>query len=125
MESKEILLKKIKSVADILNKNNINYIIGASCALLVHGLDVLPKDLDIVVDLNDLSKTKAILQDFIYEIHTFPIYPNEVCEINIDGIKVKVNNLEAEYKYYLKRKGESEKVDNRIKMIKNKLDLRN
>lgn len=125
MESKETVLNKIKSVAEILNKNNINYIIGSSCALLIHGLDVLPNDLDIVVDSNDLDKTKAILQNFIYEIHAFPIYPNEVCEINIDGIKIKVNNLEAEYKYYLKRKGESEKVDSRIKMIKNKLDLRN
>ncbi len=121
MESKEIVLNKIKSVAEILNKNNINYIIGASCALLIHGLDVLPIDLDIVVDSKDLSKAKIILGGYSYEIHTFPIHPDEVCEIDIDGIKVKVNKLEAEYKYYLKRKGESEKVDTKIKMIEEKL----
>ena len=125
MESKHVTLGKIKSVADILNKNNINYIIGASSALLVHGLDVLPNDLDIVVDSNDLSKTKTILEGYDYEIHTLPIYADEVCGIDVDGIKVKVNKLESEYKYYLKRKGESEKVDKRIKMIEEKLSVKN
>ena len=125
MESKHVTLGKIKSVADILNKNNINYIIGASSALLVHGLDVLPNDLDIIVDTNDLNKTKTMLEGYDYEVHTFPINANEVCGIDVDGIKVKVNKLESEYKYYLKRKGESEKVDKRIKMIEEKLSVKN
>ena len=121
MESKVRVLNKIKSVAEILNKNNINYIIGASCALLVHGLDVLPNDIDIVVDSNELDIAKRILEGYVCEIHTFPIDPNEVCLIDINNTKIKVNKLEAEYKYYLKRKGESAKVDSRIKMIEEKL----
>jgi hypothetical protein len=125
MESKYVTLNKIKSVAEILNINNINYIIGASSALLMHGLEVLPNDLDIVVDSDDLDKTKKILAGYDYEIHTFPIHNDEVCEIDMDGVKVKVNKLEAEYKYYLKRKGESEKVDTRIKMIEEKLNIKN
>lgn len=125
MESKEKILYKITSIAKVLNENDINYIIGASCALLVHGFDVLPNDIDIIVDSNDLDRTKIILQDYHYEIHTFPININEICEVYIDGIKVRVNKLEAEYKYYLKRKGESEKVDNRIRMIEEKLKINN
>lgn len=125
MESKYVTLDEIKSVAEILNINNINYIIGASSALLMHGLEVLPNDLDIVVDSGDLDKTKTILAGYVYEIHTFPIHNDEVCEIDMDGVKVKVNKLEAEYKYYLKRKGESEKVDTRIKMIEEKLNIKN
>jgi len=124
MKTKEEILQQITGIADILNKNNINYIIGASCALLVHGLDVVPNDIDVVVGQNDLTKTKMLLTNFVYEVHTFPIHTDEVCFIDVDGINVRVNKLEAEYRYYLKRKGESEKVDNRIKQIEDKLKQR-
>jgi uncharacterized protein YpmB len=123
MNSKDEAINRITSIADILNSNNINYIIGASCALLVHGLDLIPKDIDIVVDQNDLDKTKSLLKEFVYEVHTFPIMEDEVCYVNINGVNIRVNKLEAEYKYYLRRKGESEKVDNRIKMIEDKLNI--
>lgn len=123
MNSKDEAINRITSIADILNSNNINYIIGASCALLVHGLDIIPKDIDIVVDQNDLDKTKSLLKRFTYEVHTFPIMENEVCYVNINGVNIRLNKLEAEYKYYLRRKGESEKVDNRIKMIEDKLNI--
>lgn len=122
MDSKEEAINRITSIADILNSNNINYIIGASCSLLVHGLDIVPKDIDIVVDQNDLDRTRLLLKKFTYEVHTFPILVNEVCYININGVDVRVNKLDAEYKYYLRRKGESEKVDTRIKMIEDKLN---
>lgn len=121
MDSKNEVIGRITSIATILNSNDINYIIGASCALLVHGLDIIPKDIDIVVDQNDLDKIISLLKEFTYEVHTFPIMKNEVCYVNINGVEVRVNKLEAEYKYYLKRKGESEKVDSRIKMIEDKL----
>lgn len=102
MQTKEEALEKIKAIADILNQNNINYIVGASCALLVHGLDVLPNDIDIVVDQKDLTKTKLLLKGFVYEVHTFPIHDDEICFVSIKGVDVRVNKLEAEYKYYLK-----------------------
>lgn len=124
MQTKEEALEKIQTIADILNQNNINYIVGASCALLVHGLDVLPNDIDIVVDQKDLTKTKLLLKDFAYEVHTFPIHEDEICFVNINNVDVRVNKLEAEYKYYKQREGESEKVDNRIKQIEDKLKQR-
>lgn len=123
MQTKEEVLEKIKAIANILNQNNINYIVGASCALLVHGLDVIPNDIDIVVDQEDLIKTKSLLKDFVYEIHTFPIHGDEVCSIKLEGIDIKVNKLEEEYKYYKQREGESEKVNKRIKLIEAGLKL--
>lgn len=123
MQTKEEVLEKIKKIANILNQNNINYIVGASCALLVHGLDVIPNDIDIVVDQEDLIKTKPLLKDFVYEIHTFPIHSDEVCSIKLEGVHTKVNKLEAEYKYYKQREGESEKVNKRIKLIEERLKL--
>lgn len=123
MQTKKQILNQIKEIANILNKNNINYIVDASCALLVHELDVLPNDIDIVVDQKDLTKTKLLLKSFMYEIHIFPISDSEICFVNIDNIKVRVNKLEAEYKYYKQRKDESEKVNKRIKLIEEKLKL--
>ncbi len=122
MKTKDEILQQIVKISDILNKNNINYIVGASCALLVHGLDVLPNDIDIVVDQKDLTKTKLLLKDFVYEVHTFPIHENEICFVNINKVDVRVNKLESEYKYYKQREGESEKVDTRIKMIEEKIN---
>lgn len=121
MKSKEEILQQIVKISDILNKNNINYIVGASCALLVHGLDVIPNDIDIIIDFKDFKKSKTLLKDFRYEVHSLPINDDEVCFINLGGANIRVNKLEVEYKYYLKRKGESEKVDKRIKMIEEKL----
>lgn len=123
MQTEEEALEKIQTIADILNQNNINYIVGASCALLVHGLDVLPNDIDIVVDQKDLTKTKLLLKDFVYEVHTFPIHENEICFVNINNVDVRVNKLEVEYKYYKQREGESEKVNKRIKLIEERLKL--
>lgn len=123
MQTEEEAFEKIKEIADILNQNNINYIVGASCALLVHGLDVLPNDIDIVVDQKDLTKTKLLLKGFAYEVHTFPIHDSEICFVNINNVDVRVNKLEAEYKYYKQREGESEKVNKRIKLIEERLKL--
>lgn len=123
MQTKEEVLENIKNIANILNQNDINYIVGASCALLVHGLDVLPNDIDIVVDEKDLGKTKSLLKNFIYEVYTFPINDDEVGFVNLENINIKVNKLEAEYKYYKKREGESEKVNKRIKLIEERLKL--
>lgn len=125
MQTKEQILNQIKDMAEILNSNNVNYIVGASCALLIYDLDVLPNDIDIVVDEKDLSKTKSLLKHFIYEVHTFPINDDEVGFVNLENINIRVNKLEAEYKYYKKRKGESEKVDRRIKLIEEKLATQN
>lgn len=124
MQTKEEVLKKIKEISDILNKNNVNYIVGASCALLVHGLDVIPNDIDIVIDSKDLTRTKTLLKNFRYEFHTFPIHHDEVCTVNLEGINIRVNKLEAEYKYYKNRENESEKVNKRVKMIEEKLKLK-
>lgn len=124
MQTKEEVLEKIKNVASILNHNDINYIVGASCALLVHGLDVLPNDIDIVVDQKDLIKTRLLLKDFIYEVHTFPIHSDEVTIIKLETVNIRVNKLEAEYKYYKQREGESEKVNKRIELIEEKLKQR-
>lgn len=124
MQTKEEALEEIKKIANILNKNDVNYIVGASCALLVHGVDVLPNDIDIIVDQKDLAKARSLLKNFVYEVHTFPIHSDEVCSVNIDGIDIKVNKLEVEYKYYKQRQGESNEVGKRIKLIEEKLKQR-
>lgn len=127
------IIEVIKKIAVLLNTNKINYIIGSSCSLLLHGIDVLPNDLDIVVDPSDLNKVKLLLKSYFQnnrldidglecEISPRPINKDLTIDIYIDSLPIKVHKLEHEYKYYKQREDQSEKVKIRIKLIGEKLD---
>ena len=56
------MFNTLSYIAKNLNKENINWGVGASILLNQHGLIDKPNDIDIIVDLNDIEKADEILQ---------------------------------------------------------------
>lgn len=111
IKSRKDLIIAIKIVASLLNSKQINYVVGGSCSLLIHGVNVEPNDIDIVIDPADLIKCKIILFQYVVgnkfiinniegEIVSLPIDRLQTVDVLIDEIFVKVKKLELEYKYY-------------------------
>ncbi|MGM0640858.1 MAG: hypothetical protein ACQESN_05500 [Thermotogota bacterium] len=66
-------MKKLLEVAEILNRNEINWFLSGSTAAKIYGVEINPKDINIVVDLKDLEKIQDLFKEKI-------IIPVEICE---------------------------------------------
>jgi len=63
----------LRKLADILNSNNVNWMLIGSCNLAVQGMDFTPRDIDICVDLKDFDSIKALFSNFDkFETGQFP-----------------------------------------------------
>lgn len=124
----EILLFVTKK----LNHLKIKWILGASGALMVHGIDIVPWDIDILTIPNNLEIIAKEFKDFIVSSDEdgFQLKINDI-EVEIiklkdlgspkpimfQGVFVPVNSLKNELLYYQKRP-DKEVI---IKLIKQKL----
>lgn len=135
MEQKEKIIEAIKAIASLLNEHNFKWLIGASGALLVYGLDIIPGDIDIVVDQNDYVEAKTILKDLLIrdtkvedgttktkfiingidgDLLAHCLENDLLLPIYIDGVNIFVHQLQTELDYY---KSRTDKVDaNKIKI---------
>ncbi len=52
------ILKILKKLSIILNKDNIPWMLIGSCNLAMQGMDLIPRDLDICVNLKDFDNVK-------------------------------------------------------------------
>src|SRR3989344_1227151 len=90
--------KKLKEViilvAKKLKKVNIKWALIGSTNLTLQGLNILPHDLDIVVESNNLRKIKKIFEEFkLSEFkETIPMTDKPVWEmrLNIMGVDVQI-----------------------------------
>ena len=98
----------LATVAELLNKENIVWALGASSVLYHHQLAEVVNDLDIVVHPNSLEKLEQILLSLGSKAETAPsdTYSNDYFgEFIIDGIELDVmcemviNNHGASYSY--------------------------
>jgi predicted nucleotidyltransferase len=55
----------VRFLAIKLNDLQLNWLVGGSGALLIHGLDVVPNDIDLVVDPTDYARAKEALGDYL------------------------------------------------------------
>lgn len=137
------IIKTLSFLAITFEENNIPWLLGASGALMVHGVNIVPYDLDIFVSKDDVYKIAELLKDYIKNpVHDYlegtrnfiecQLWINdmeiEICElgdINFDklllldfnGIKIPVNPLEDELEFYKNRPGK----ENVVKLIEEKL----
>ena len=133
MNRKEKLKKVLVEIAGKLNQDGtIKWLLGSSGALMLHGLEVEPGDLDFIIDKKDFEKVVNILKlNKINETGHFSLEKDGVesefiavdlsrdkLEIkNCGGQKISVNPLEKELGFYKNREGK-EKV---VKLIEKKL----
>ena len=85
-------LEVLYQVAKELNKNNISWAIGASVLLYLKGIVLEFNDLDIVLEVKDVEKTKTIFKDL-----NATLYPSKdnsgyktTCflEYNLNGVDI-------------------------------------
>lgn len=131
----------LKVIANKLSGCGISWIIGGSSSLLIHGLNVVPNDIDIIVEPKDFESILKVLREYVVdednttkhanfrvdgvngEILSMTIYKNEVVEKNFKDVVIPVNDLIFEYKYYLKCSFKSESTIEKIKMIEDYLNI--
>ena len=132
---KERIVKTLKFIAEELNKQNITWLLGASGALMVWGVEIVPYDLDIFTSKESVEKlSKVFSDDVINPLHNFNEKGNdflefqmminevevEICEldfspdglrkIDFNGTLVPVNPLENDLQLYRARQGKEKVV---------------
>lgn len=134
--------KALLFLADELEKVKTPWLLGASGALVVWGVKVVPNDLDILVRPTDLARLEKVFSGFItspiktyenaerkflkFKMEVFGIEvemigrdifgKKHVC-VDFQGRKIPVNPLEKELEFYQNR---PEKKD-RVELIKQRL----
>ena len=95
------LRKSLVKIAIILNTNNINWGLGGSLLLFLHGINTTVADIDIVIDEKDIDKVEAFISNY-YHIEkkksgmylTDRFYSINLDDVNIDlmiGFKIKTD----------------------------------
>ena len=95
------LISSLLILADLLNKHNIDWCLGASMMLKLRGIDVTVEDIDVIIKTDDISLVEEVLKFYspqkkvpssIYLTDHF--YELLIDNIDIDimiGFKVKTN----------------------------------
>lgn len=136
-EDKQVHLEKIYKTLDIvakkLNTLNIKWLLGASGALMVHGIDIVPWDLDILTTPENIGILRNEFKDcFISQDNDGLLL--KIGDIEVEIIKLKdlgnptpklfqenlipINTLENELYYY----EQCPCKENTIRLIKEKLN---
>lgn len=136
-EDKEVHLEKIYKTLDFvakkLNSLNIKWLLGASGALMVHGVKIVPYDLDILTVLQNIETVKNEFKDYLISEDGDDLLL-KIGDIEVEIIKLEdlgnptsilfqnnlipVNTLENELFYYEQRPGK----ENTVRLIKERLE---
>ena len=91
---KNNFLKVIKLIHKLLDNRGINWMIIGSANLQIQGIDVNPRDLDIIVHYNELKEVTEILSEFnpseIRKMETVTNIPTWESHVIIDNIEVQI-----------------------------------
>jgi len=140
MDPKGVILEAVKQLGILLAGQDVNWLIGGSGALLLHGLDVTPNDIDLVVDPQAYIKAKTLLKDLLVKVATGdtldtpfkingvrgevlarPIKDNLLEYIDLDSVKIPVHSLKTEYEFYKNRTDNIEKNKHKLQLIEEAL----
>lgn len=102
-------LEVIKEIHSKLSKEKITYAIVGSTNMALHGMDVSPKDLDIVIGLGDLDRIPLIFKEKVIKNKTSlaPLVNRPAWEVilKINQIEIQFlgENADGEYNRELKK----------------------
>lgn len=122
-------------------KDNKGWFIGGSASLLVYGIDIIPNDIDLGVDIDLVNEVKEVFSDYkitrnekgldqfivnniLVELCVFPVDISKLNTVEIDGVTVYVNPLRDEYEFYKKRTDKKEANKEKIRKIEELLSKR-
>ena len=101
-------LEAIKIISSIMDKEKIKWAIIGSTNMALHGMNITPQDLDIIINIKDMKKTESIFKNYltskITDISSKVKRPAWEILLNIDGIEAQIlgENEEGEYAPELK-----------------------
>ncbi|GAB4157156.1 MAG: hypothetical protein Fur003_0800 [Candidatus Dojkabacteria bacterium] len=141
---REKILKAIKVIAKRLQNTDTRWVFRASTSLFIHGIELIPNDIDLVAHPDDYDQVVNALNEFIVapkQPHgdTFKTGFNindvecelfgtnnfqQVVPVEFEGLPLPVYTLEAEYEYYKSRTDKPEKNAIKIKLIEEKLGIK-
>ena len=138
--------RTLKFVANKLNSQKIDWLLGASGALMVWSVDIVPYDLDIFTSVENVKKLSVVFSDYTtnplhyfqekdrdylefqmkindveVEICELDFSPDTLIKIPFENELIPVNPLENELGFYKARKGKEKVValiERRLKEIK-------
>jgi hypothetical protein len=84
-------IEVLKKIADVLNKNNITWNLGASCMLYLRGIVDTFDDIDIMVKMDDINRVKELFKDYPLEEK----YPNEQYKTEV-FLEYKIENIDID-----------------------------
>jgi len=136
-EDKQVHLEKIYQALDIvakkLNSTQYKWLLAASGALMVHGVKIVPWDLDILTPFKNIDHLKSEFKDYFVSEDDDGLLL-KIGDIEVEIIKLEdlgnptpklfrdnlipVNTLENELYYYEQRPGK----ENTIRLIKERLN---
>lgn len=131
--TKEDILDVIKFLCTRL-KDTQGWFVGSSAALMLYGIDIIPNDVDMGIDVNFLDEVKKIFSDYeitknekgleqfivdgiVVELCVFPVDVSGLNTMTLDGITAYVNPLLDEYEFYKKRTDKVEANREKIRLI--------
>ena len=131
--TKENVLDVIKLLCTRL-KDKKGWFRGGSASLLVYGIDIIPNDIDLGVDIDLVNEVKDVFSDYeitrnekdldqfivnniLVELCVFPVDISKLNTVEIDGVAVYVNPLRDEYEFYKQREDKKEANKKKIRMI--------
>lgn len=144
MDKQKDIKNVISTISHILD-TKVKWLIGGSGALLVHGLDVAPNDIDLIIDNDDYEMACQLLSKYLtstpkphgnttktaYRVNSiegellmYPIAKKNIEYREINGQQIPVNKLELEYKYYKARTDKNEATTRKLKLIEQELKRR-
>ncbi len=122
-------------LANNINENGISWMLGASGALMVWGVDIEPQDLDIFVSRNSVKELERIFKDYVttpiheynengknflefqmkiddieIEILELDFNSRDLISLNFSGVRIPVNPLERELEHYKNRPGKKDRI---------------
>ncbi|MGV8171452.1 MAG: nucleotidyltransferase domain-containing protein [Candidatus Woesearchaeota archaeon] len=84
----------IKIIHQLLNENNISWALIGSTNMQLQGMNVNPRDLDIVVQLKDLEQMEKIFSDYnasdVRKLPPMTDEPGWEVKIDINGVDVQI-----------------------------------
>jgi len=106
----------LKVVKERMEESGIRWAVIGSTNMALQGMDVVPRDLDIVVRLDDLKKIPEIFSDMVAQgVKDLPSMTGEPAwEVNgeIDGVEIQILGEKDTGQYV------SKLINNRVKIVK-------
>ncbi len=127
----------LKDFLEIFDKNGIVWCVGSSTSLFLQGVDIFPKDIDLIIDSIQIENTFKLLVENGYEllkksedfngnsiikgsinkyeipveIVGFELFKDDLIKLDINDQKIPVYPLEIELEFYKQRKGKEKVVE--------------